>query len=242
MSHRPPNRRSTRDSFDWITVHVPETSVYSRDRSPQFNNRNKSSNEVASASAKGGGYSPPYPFPNVAGLRIDTTHDADAGMYEDGYMVTHIPPSNSTMETDDTICPANVAAPVRGPPVTSSRPSPSMPSPACPPLTAENVARFNRDNAERCPSSIADWRSAAGHHFRGFHDEAFGLSPAHTDWSTHPASPGRSHAPSSIVGLDSLLLPPAAATQEPERVVIGAGAWTEEEQGPAKGWLSDDEF
>ncbi|KAL1841110.1 hypothetical protein VTJ49DRAFT_7388 [Mycothermus thermophilus] len=253
MAHRPPTRRSSHDS--WVVVERIEASSFSRDRSPQLNNRNKSSSEMASVSAKGGGCSALHM--HVADLRIATTQgddddghhnhydahpvpdhdDAHGGVREEGY---HIPPSNATGESWETPTLTNVAALPAA--VTASTAPPPSRSPACPPLTAANMARFQRDLAERCPCGIDNWRSAAGFHLRIGHDEGRPLSPANTKWSMYPASSGRSHAPSSVLGWDYMLPPRAAMMQDPDGVVVGAGAWSSEAKRPPKSGLSDDEF
>ncbi|SPQ18129.1 e6aacabf-10dd-4f20-9a34-0a3ae0a9e059 [Thermothielavioides terrestris] len=235
----------------WILVRRIPTGGYTKTRSPQHNDDNMSSRQVANASASNRPTASVFDFSEESIENI-TYFDAPAPSATAPAHKPHTPESSGDSSTqrastEDTLTDLDLPLPTAAlPPNPVPLPPGGSLEPARPQLTQSNMDFHQRELAQRYQGSIAGWVAAAGTGPRlAYHRcpppppsssaAAAATEPYSSMLATAGASAGTRSGSSSVAagaGTDWLLVShlPAAAAADDE--VAAAGAWCEVALGP----------
>lgn len=146
---------------DWSIIDPISTSPYSKARSPQLNDDNMSSRQVANASANGSSSS------SASVISFSDDDIVHAVYYDEPSLCSaiapvekpHVPPSNTdTANSDETVIDPAHKQPQQQ---QEDRPTPANPQ-GCAELTRVNMDFHQRELAQRFQGSIPGWVDGAG--------------------------------------------------------------------------------
>lgn len=197
-------------SDGWTTVEFP-TSRHTKSRSPEYNDDNESSAQVANRSSSS--YNADLASENAQGDNVARTLEMAYRVKSHGCS-TETASSDQTFFADEVIYSQEAVA--AAPPPTASQSLPKGPS-----LTAFNLGKCSQPMAPPYGGNISSWIAGAGYISRHVGPEVSENPP-----TTKP--PKSKQSVSSSGGSDWAYVP---SSPEQASLIVGSGGWCEEPDG-----------